>query len=365
MISAQTVRDWGVDELWARVAQQVADGIVGKIDQSVGEAIKDLREVSVAYHHARCGFAMNRRLATPTGFRLSPNPNGMVDHDVPVLRITADSKIIGLVYGYACHNTALGPTLDIHGDYAGYASSRLEQEYPGCVAMYLAGCGGDQDPSPRRDLEDAKQNGLALASAVDAALSTAPVELPAVLSTQLEMVGLPFAPLASRDSLQTQAASGNGFVARHAQRILAKWPNAMDEPADYQYPVQVCVIGEKLTLVLSVENPLPSTRCESNPEFWARVTLCGWPGIPISQTLIFRVVGYCEKGAMRAPKRSFIKVFQRRFANRSRIRSWPLSSVWQLDSAEAYNHVIFPSRSDLFQLEVRPQAQIDLMLHFW
>lgn len=249
MISAQTVRDWGVDELWAKVAQQVADGIVDKIDQSVGEAIKDLREVSVAYHHARCGFAMNRRLATPTGFRLSPNPNGMVDHDVPVLRITAESKMIGLVYGYACHNTALGPTLEIHGDYAGYASSRLEQEYPGCVAVYLAGCGGDQDPSPRRDLEDAKQNGLALASAVDAALSTAPVELPAVLSTQLEMVGLPFAPLASRDSLQTQATSGNGFVARHAQRILAKWPNAMDEPADYQYPIQVCVLGEKLTLV--------------------------------------------------------------------------------------------------------------------
>ncbi|MFN0050714.1 MAG: hypothetical protein ACKV0T_00895 [Planctomycetales bacterium] len=41
------------------------------------------------------------------------------------------------------------------------------RDHPDTVALFLMGCGGDQDPAPRRNQEDAEKNGLALASAVD------------------------------------------------------------------------------------------------------------------------------------------------------------------------------------------------------
>jgi len=249
MVAAQTALDWGLDERWASRADQYAAQLVDKLDRLVAASLDRMQDAQLYYHHSRCGFAMNRRLPTPSGFRLAPNPNGMVDHDVPVLRIQVGSKLLGLVYGYACHNTALGPTREIHGDFAGFASSRLEEEYPDTIAMFMAGCGGDQDPSPRRDLQDAKQNAMALAAAVDGALAAESIELNSELSTKLENIALPFAPLPSRESLKVQAASGNGFVARHATRILNRWPKEEDQPDDYQYPVQVCVLGGKLVLV--------------------------------------------------------------------------------------------------------------------
>lgn len=249
MVASQTALDWGLDSHWAAMAERYAGQVVDKLDDMLGKTMTQLQVAKLHYHHARCGFAMNRRLPTSGGFRLAPNPDGMVDHDVPVLRIEASGKMLGVLFGYACHNTALGPTQEIHGDYAGFAASRIEQEYPGAIALFLAGCGGDQDPSPRRDLEDAKQNGLALASAVDGAMAAESIELSSTLSSKLESVPLPFAPLPSRESLASQAASGNGFVARHAQRILNRWPNAQDQPEDYQYPVQVTVLGSRLVLV--------------------------------------------------------------------------------------------------------------------
>ncbi len=205
---------------------------------------------NVRYAHARCGFAMNRRQPTTDGFRLGLNPDGPVDHDVPVLAVrSADDKLIALVFGYACHNTALGPVREINGDYAGFAQRRLESEHPEAVALFLAGCGGDQDPAPRRHVQDAEQHGLALASAVEAGLAAPSLPLDSRLSVSLETCPLPFTPLPPRNELEARAASPNGFVSRHARRILDQWPNPGDHPRDYPLPVQVIQLGGKLTIV--------------------------------------------------------------------------------------------------------------------
>jgi len=250
MISAKTVADWGIDAGWGSRAESYANDIVKKVDHIIGEAIAKQEPVTISYSHARCGFAMNRRLRTDSGFRLSPNPDGNVDHAVPVLRIeTIDNRLLGIIFGYACHNTALGDTRQLHGDYAGFAQEKLESDHRGTVALFLTGCGGDQDPSPRRHLEDARLNGLALASAVEAALSTTKITLPAYLTTSLETIPLAFSPLPARDELTARANSPDGYVSRHARMILDKWPNPADQPADYQYPVQVLTIGQQVLLV--------------------------------------------------------------------------------------------------------------------
>jgi len=250
MVSAKTVADWGIDPVWGDRADNYVRTLVSRVDQLLGEAIAGQRSATVGYSHARCGFAMNRRLPTGGGFRLGPNPDGPVDHDVPVLRIDgANGTLMGLVFGYACHNTALGDTRQLHGDYAGFAQRKLEGDHPEAVALFLMGCGGDQDPAPRRNLQDAEQNGLALASAVEAGMSAAPLNLEPVLSSSQEQCALAFSALPDRGELQARAQSGDGFVSRHARWILQQWPNPGDQPADYLLPVQVVMLGQRLTLV--------------------------------------------------------------------------------------------------------------------
>ncbi len=53
------------------------------------QALERLEPATLSYCVARCGFAMNRRTPTADGFRNHPNPNGPVDHSVPVLRVGA------------------------------------------------------------------------------------------------------------------------------------------------------------------------------------------------------------------------------------------------------------------------------------
>ena len=139
--------------------------LIGLVDA----AIEDLAPARLGYCHARAGFAMNRRLPTETGFRNSPNPEGPVDHDVPVLRVERpDGKLRAVLFGYACHNTTLG-LYQFCGDYAGYAQEYLEADHPECVALFMIGCGADQNPYPRGKLEQAQQHGRTLANAVETA----------------------------------------------------------------------------------------------------------------------------------------------------------------------------------------------------
>jgi len=142
--------------------------------QLVGKAIENLAPARVTYSHARAGFAMNRRLPTDRGYRNSPHADGPVDHDVPVLIVAApDGALRAVLFGYACHNTTLS-FYEFCGDYAGYAQQYLQEAHPGTTALFLMGCGGDQNPYPRRTLELAKQHGRTLATAVEAALEASP-----------------------------------------------------------------------------------------------------------------------------------------------------------------------------------------------
>src|SRR5438270_61875 len=111
-------------------------------------------------------FAMNRRQPTANGFTNGRNPDGPVDHSVPVLRVEgADGSLRGAVFGYACHNTTL-QYYRFCGDYAGFAQRDLEAKHPGAVAMFWAGCGADANPLPRGTVEHARRYSRELAEAV-------------------------------------------------------------------------------------------------------------------------------------------------------------------------------------------------------
>jgi len=151
-------------------AKEYFDRLADTLVELAGQAIGRLEPASLSYSYARCGFAMNRRTPTHDGYRNHPNPDGPVDHTVPVLRVDdADGKLRAALFGYACHNTTMG-FLKWLGDYAGYAQEYFEQDHPGATAMFMMGCGADQNPYPRSQLEYAQKHGRSLATAVEAAL---------------------------------------------------------------------------------------------------------------------------------------------------------------------------------------------------
>jgi hypothetical protein len=108
------------------------------------------------------------------------------------------------------------------GDYAGYAQEYFEQDHPGVTALFMMGCGGDQNPYPRSELKYAQIHGRTLATAIEAALEVnqkTPLHqrpLRGPLRSVLETVDLDF--------------------------------TEVDRPA-FPYPVQVVQFGNDLMLV--------------------------------------------------------------------------------------------------------------------
>lgn len=227
----------------AKLAQQLI-GVVG-------EAVQKLAPSRVLYTHARCGFAMNRRLPTRLGFSNSPYPDGPVDQDVPVMEVSSpDGKELrAVMFGYACHNTTLA-LQTFNGDYAGYAQRDLERAHPGTVALFMNGCSGDQNPYPRGTVALAETHGKSLATAVEAALTVA--QKRAVLGpvkAAYECIPLAFGPPPTKEALEAELKSTNKWAVVHAKlqlRILAK--DGHLEP-NYPYPVQVVHFGDEMGMV--------------------------------------------------------------------------------------------------------------------
>ncbi len=203
-------------------AKDYFDRLTQALVEVVGQSLERLEPASLAYGHARCGFAMNRRTPTEDGYRNHPNPEGPVDHAVPALRVSnPDGELRAVLFGYACHNTTMG-FLKWLGDYAGYAQEYFEQDHPGVAAHFLMGCGADQNPYPRSELHYAQKHGRSLATAVEAALEVGQSRL----FHQRPVHG----PL--RSVLETVALE-----------------SAKPDKPDFPYPVQVVRFGNDLSII--------------------------------------------------------------------------------------------------------------------
>ena len=240
---------YGLDEHRVRQATDYLECLQQKLVALVGQAIERLAPAKLGFSHARCGFAMNRRLPTANGYQNSPNPEGPVDHDVPVLRIEdTDGTLRAVLFGYACHNTTLS-FYEFCGDYAGYAQEYFEADHPGVTALFMLGCGGDQNPYPRGTVELAKQHGRTLATAVEAALLPKAKPLAGGLRAAFATIDIAYAPPPTRDEFTKRLTSKDRYEKQHAERMLAKLDKDGKLPVNYPYPVQVVRFGDALTLV--------------------------------------------------------------------------------------------------------------------
>lgn len=220
-----------------------------KLIDLVRRALANRTPAKLNYQHARCGFAMNRRTLVGTHYNNFPNPEGPVDQDVPVLRVDdTEGKLRALLFGYACHNTTLA-LYQICGDYAGYAQQYLEAAHRGATALFMQGCGGDQNPYPRGTIELAQLHGRTLATAVESALQTRPRPLTGPLRLAYDEVDIPYAGPPMRADYEAKLKSTDRYEVQHAQRMLARFDRGERLPEKYSFPAQVVQFGDDLTLV--------------------------------------------------------------------------------------------------------------------
>lgn len=204
-------------------AKAYYDILAKTLVKTIGQSLERLQPAKLSWSTARCSVAMNRRTPSATGYRNHPNPNGLVDHQVPVLRVDdPQGELKAVMFGYACHNTTMGFRKWL-GDYAGFAQEYFEKDHPGVTALFMMGCGGDQNPYPRSELHYAQKHGRSLATAVEAALEV------------------------NQRALRHQHPLHGPLKAAYETVQLEYLPEKKREPWDY--PVQVIQFGNDLTIV--------------------------------------------------------------------------------------------------------------------
>lgn len=220
------------EHLYAAMKQAVTNLVPGSVSWGVGEAT----------------FAQNRREYTATGVINRHNPIGPVDHDVPTLVARdAKGKIVGVLFGYACHNTTVG-FQEFSGDYAGYAQIHVEKAYPGAMALFAAGCGGDQNPLPRKTVELAERYGRELGEAVERVVDGKLASVDGTIDTEYKIIPLALTKPPTEAEVAKQLESDNKYVKLRAKKLKRLYETEGAIPTSIPYPVQVWKLGDTVQL---------------------------------------------------------------------------------------------------------------------
>jgi hypothetical protein len=259
---APAVRDelgdyYPLDDAQRKRVDEYSDWLEKQILQTIDQALARLRPVKLSVGEGLCTFAVNRRNNkegdVPAILKRGEKPKGSVDHSVPVLAVRGeDDRLLAVVLAYACHNT----TLSFYkwcGDYAGFAQIALEKKYPGATALFVTGCGGDQNPLPRRTVALCEKYGNELAAAVEQVLARPMRSLSPQIRAGFEFVTLAFEKNPTRKELEGHLKSSNAVRARWAKRMLAQLDAGKPFAKSHPYAVQVWRLGDQLWIALGGE----------------------------------------------------------------------------------------------------------------
>lgn len=214
-----------------------------KIIEAMREAAEKEESATLVWGQSEVNIGVvNRRLKTPYGIEMRPNPEGPIDTDALVLAaLGADGKPRAILFNYACHPTTIGTDIyEISSDYPGVAQRALEARFPGATALFVNGCCGDVRPSLIANgqfrggtFEDVDRMGKALAEAITAALAqTEPVN-PGPVEGRLETLALPLDSNLIPDTPEKleQAATKYLKQPRRDETVSGAWHTPSDEPA--------------------------------------------------------------------------------------------------------------------------------------
>ena len=231
------------------IIKQYSRRLVEDLFSVIGSALGNLAPARLSFGQGSAGFSGNLHELTPERENANKIPSGPVEHSVPVLRVTGlDNETRAVVFGYACQNSTITDQNHmLSGDYAGFAQIELEKSHPGSMAIFIALCGGDRNPTPRGTQQLAEEYGQALAMEVTRVLNGKLTRVRPPIRAAFQMVDLDYA-LHTRDTFQKQLADENQWVAQRAREIL----KAYDErrpPRRLPYPVQAVRFNKDLVLL--------------------------------------------------------------------------------------------------------------------
>lgn len=241
---------YGLSPEEAQAVEAYAAFFQAKAFEAAQQAVNDLAPARLTFGRGEAFVAGNRRQFGPKGVGFGLNPDGVVDRDVPVLRVTReDGSIKAVLFGYACHNTTPGPNDEVSGDWAGYAAENLERTYAGATALFITGCGADANPYPRGSLALSRAHGLQLAGAVARVLTEPMTNISGPITAAYERVDLPLEKTPDKDYYVAKSQATQPATQRYAQRFLGLIARGEPLETSHSAPVQVLRFGNTLTLV--------------------------------------------------------------------------------------------------------------------
>jgi hypothetical protein len=219
------------------------ESLVERILEVLRDAITSEEPVTLCWGRGSADIGViNRRLPTPYGIEMQPNPSGPTDPDVLALGARGrDGRLRAVLFNYACHPTTIRTDIArISADYPGAAQRELEARDVAATALFVNGCCGDVRPNLVTDgqfrggsFEDVDRMGTALARATAAALDSAEPVPEGPVGGRIESVELPLDPARLPRSLDRldQVAADYLRRTKRDEKESGAWYTPPDEAA--------------------------------------------------------------------------------------------------------------------------------------
>lgn len=205
-----------------------------RLDQAlflgVETAMANLEPVTIERGKGDCRIGINRRKIVNGSMAMAPNPDGLLDTDVNVIRFRKEDGVTKAVFiHYTCHPTTTNTNF-VTSEYPGVAAERLEATFGrGTIVSFLQGCTGNVRPALHRDdkfysgsEEEVAKFGRQLANEVERVLDGAMEELAAVpVSGRRIVVRLPFQKLPTEAEIDERIAKG-GALAEWGEKLRSR-----------------------------------------------------------------------------------------------------------------------------------------------
>lgn len=251
---------------------------VEKMEQAVVDALAAREPMHLEWAQGRVTFGGNRRVLADgkwAGFGFQRG--GPVDHSLPILAARDRAGKVRAVWAnYACHCTTVGSRNRVGGDWAGFANSSIEKEFPHAVSLMTIGCGADVGPQPSGSLEVAAGHGRAVAKEAKRLLTGRTTRLdgePQVVSRRIK---LPLAEPPPRTYWDEQLR-GRGFHHELAKIMMARLENKGSIAREVDYPLSVWKFGEDLVMVFLAGEVVVDYSVRLNRQLdWSRLWITAW-----------------------------------------------------------------------------------------